>query len=933
MDPSRWGEVKEILNAVLELPAAQRSSYLDSVAKRDPALRQEVQSLLAADEDARSSFLRCPPALQLAKGTRLGEYEVQSMLGVGGMGEVYCARDLQLKRDVAIKVLPAFVSFDADRLRRFEQEATAVAALNHPNILSIYQLGKHQGAPYMVTELLEGETLRELVRRGPMAVRQVLDYAVQIAQGLAAAHERGIVHRDLKPDNVFVTRDGRVKILDFGLAKVVWHEMTAATEATLPCVTEPGVVMGTVGYMSPEQVQARPADHRSDIFSFGTILYEMLTGKRAFQKPTSAETMAAILNEDPQPVAGSQLAAPAAVDWLISVCLAKDPEDRWRDAHDLRLELEWIRTAELQPTANLWGRSDETDSPSVHASLLPPEGSAFLFTGPNAGPVVVSPDGRRVAFTARYSDSTRLFVRRLDSPFAEPLSGTEGAIFPFWSPDGRSVGFFADGNMRRIEAAGGPTQTLCAAPAGRGGSWNRAGMIVFTPTPTDPIFCVPATGGVPHPVTTLDPAHTTTHRWPCFLPDGRHFLYFGGHPLLDGGIYVGCLDRDEHKLILQGYLNAAYAPPHFLLFVRAGTLVARRFDPERLETISDDFPVAEHVMEDPFVQRALFSVSETGILAYHYGTVAEHPRLIWFSRNSKQTSPLRDPAIYVWHRLSPDGRKLAGTDRLGGGSNIWILDLARGVRTRLTFDPSTNLRPIWSPDGSRIVFSSNRKGSFHIYQKASNGAGAEELLLDSGADEQAESWSPDGKYLAFLRREPRQPGAAGIWVLPVAARKAPFPLIEGEFDKRFPAFSPDGRWVAYASSESGRFEIYVVPFPGAKGKWQVSSSGGTFPRWRGDGKELFYLGPDNRIRATEISARGSSVRVGSMQVLFRVQTVPTPISPFDVTPDGRRFLINAMPAIKGHSEPATILINWAKRLKADALQGLERFAKQTKPSR
>jgi serine/threonine protein kinase len=913
MDPSRWEEVKEILNAVLELPAPRRSSYLDAVARKDPALRQEVQSLLAADEEVRSSFLQSPPSLQLAKGTRLGEYEVQSMLGAGGMGEVYRARDLQLKRDVAIKVLPAFLSSDPDRLRRFEQEATAVAALSHPSILSVFQLGRYQGAPYMVTELLEGETLREHIRRGPMGVRQALEYAVQIALGLAAAHERGIVHRDLKPENLFITRDGRVKILDFGLAKVMPATTPAATATHLPCVTQPGVVIGTAGYMSPEQVQAQATDHRSDIFSFGAILYEMLTGKRAFEKATPVETMAAILNEDSPSLSSPQLAAPPALDWLVRACLTKDQEGRWRDAHDLRLELERIRDFELQSAGNLKGRGQESDAPSIHASLLPPEGCSFLFTGPHAGPVAVSPDGRKVAFTARREDTNLLFVRSIDSAAAEPLSGTEGAIFPFWSPDSRSLGFFSDGYLRRIEATGGPPHSLWPAPAGRGGSWNREGTIIFTPTPTDPIYCIPAAGGTPHPVTTLDPVRITTHRWPCFLPDGRHFLYFGGHPVLSGGVYVGCLDGNKHKPILQGYLNVAYAPTGFLLFVRDGNLVARRFDTQALEITGDDFFIADEVIVDPFVQHAHFSVSENGVLVFHRGGVAEHPRLTWFHRNGKPGAAVDESSTYVWHRLSPDGRKLAGTDRLGGGSNVWILDLARQVRTRLTFDFSTYLRPTWSPDGSQIVFSSNKKGTFHIYQKASSGAGSEELLLDTGGDDQAEAWSPDGKYLAFLRRAPAQSGA-DIWIAPSNARRKPFPLIEGEFDKRFPTFSPDGRWLAYASSESGRFEVHVTPFPGAKSKWQVSSSGGTFPRWRGDGKELFYLGPDQRIRATEITARGSSARIGSTQVLFRVQTVPIPISPFDVTADGRRFLINAMPTSQDHSGPATILTNWMKKL-------------------
>jgi eukaryotic-like serine/threonine-protein kinase len=378
-----------------------------------------------------------------------------------------------------------------------------------------------------------------------------------------------------------------------------------------------------------------------------------------------------------------------ALDWLVRACLAQDPENRWRDAHDLSLELERIQDSDLQSGASPQGRARESNFLSVHATLLPPEECLFLFTGPHAGRVAISPDGHKVAFTAGGKDTNLLFVRRTDSSTAEPLSGTEGAIFSFWSPDSRTLGFIADGYLRRIEAAGGPPQSLWPAPAGRGGGWNRQGTIIFTPTPTDPIYRIPAAGGTPHPVTTLDPARITTHRWPYFLPDGRHFLYFGGHPLLNGGIYVGCLDGSEQKPILQGYLNAAYAPPGFLLFVRDGNLVARRFDLTQLEITGDDFPIADGVMVDPFVQRAHFSVSENGILVFHRGRIAEHPRLMWFHRKGEQGDLLRDSSVYVSHKLSPDGRRLAVTDRLGGGSNIWILDLVRHAKTRLTFDFST----------------------------------------------------------------------------------------------------------------------------------------------------------------------------------------------------------------------------------------------------
>jgi len=838
------------------------------------------------------------------------------------MGEVYRARDTRLERNVAVKVLPLHLSSSAQLKQRFEAEAKVVSQLAHSHICSLYDIGSHSGVDYLVMEYLEGETLADRLMKGPIPLNQILEYAIHIADALDNAHRHGVVHRDLKPGNVMLTKAG-AKLMDFGLAKLRLEGPFADATVDQKSLTAEGTIIGTLQYMAPEQLEGMEADSLSDLFAFGAVLYEMLAGKPAFNGKSKASLIAAILSSEPPAISSLQTVSPRALDRIIRACLAKDREKRWRDAYDLKFQLEWIRDKWAQAAPILERRPgtsvvrvSESEVQALRAHVLPPEKSAFLLTGPNAGPVVASPDGRRLAFTARHMERTLLFVRPIDSLAAQPLTGTEGASFPFWSPDSRSLGFFADGNLRRIEVSGGPPQTLCDAPTGRGGSWNRDGTIIFTPTTTDPIYCILASGGSRHQVTTLDPAHMTTHRWPYFLPDGRHFLYVGGHPLTSGGIYVGCLDGHEQKLILSNYSNAIYAPPGFLLFVRDGTLLARRFDAEQLTAQGDDFPVAEQVMVDAWVQRAIFSVSENGVLVYQRGAVMTGPRLIWFNRSGKQGSAMRDSASYVCHCLSPDGRKLVLADRLGGGGTIWILDLRRGIKTRLTFDPFTNVFPFWSPDGKRIVFSSDRKGLFHIYQKASNGVGEEELLLDSGADERAESWSPDGAYLAYLRRDPDRQKAANIWALPLSARRKPFPVIESEFDKCFPSFSPDGRWIAYASNESGRFEIYVAPFPNPKSRWQISTSGGTFPRWKGDGKELFYLGPDNRLRATSITAQGSRLDVGSSRVLFSVQAVPPPASPFDMTADGKRFLINTMPATLSDSEPITLSVNWSAQLKS-----------------
>ena len=901
--------------------------------------------------------------MTVGMGAQLGPFEVLAPLGSGGMGEVYRARDSRLGREVAIKVFPAAFSADEDRLRRFEQEARAAGMLNHPNILTIYDIGTHDGYPYIVAELLDGEELRVQMNRGPLPVRQALDYAQQITLGLAAAHEKGITHRDLKPENLYVTADGRVKILDFGLAKLKRQPVHGGVNSETPTAlvsptTNPGTVIGTVGYMSPEQVLGEEADHRADIFAFGLILYEMLAGRPAFEGASAVAVMSAILRDEPPELVESNDKIPPQLDRLVRRCLEKRPERRFHSAHDLGLALEvlsatsgsrleaqsaalsgaaktqaeargprlpnrkrlvWIAITALLLLAALpfviaYIQRAPLTTRAVRSFILPPEKSIFNFVGLNAGPVTVSPDGRRLAFVASASEGRNLlWVRPLDALSAQQLAGTEGAFHPFWSPDSRFLGFFADGKLKKIDAAGGPPITLCEAPMGRGGTWNLDGVIIFAPNNTGALHRVSASGGASSEVTKLDEARgELSHRWPCFLPDGRHFLYLGRGSILSEGetaaICVASLDSQGSKLLLRANSNTAYTQGH-LLYLREGALLAQPFDAKRLETTGDAFPIAEQIQHIPALGRGVFSVSENGVLAYQTGSATGNLQLTWFDRSGKPLGVLDDPAPNANPKLSPDGKRLAVviTDPQTGHPDIWLYELARGIKTRFTFDPAGEREPIWSPDGSRIVFTSNRKGHFDLYQKSANGAGSEELLLESNFDKAPSSFSPDGRFLLYSAVDPKT--KADLWVLPLGGDRKPFPFLQTEFTESFGQFSPDGRWIAYRSDESRGGEIYVAPFPGPGGQRQVSTAGGRQPRWRGNGKELFYLSPDDKMMAAEVNGQGATLEVGAVRPLFEARQSVTGGFLYDVTGDGQRFLINAAVEQKA-SSPIILVQNW-----------------------
>ena len=903
--------------------------------------------------------------MSVAAGVRLGAYEIVSLIGSGGMGEVYRARDPRLGRDVAIKVLPAAFSGDPDRLHRFEQEARAAAALNHPNIIAVYDIGTHERAPYIVSELLEGQSLRERLRAphgteesagGAVPVRKAIDYAVQAANGLAAAHEKGIVHRDLKPENLFITSDGRMKILDFGLAKLTQTEAAAAgiglSTVTSPD-TQPGVVMGTFGYMSPEQVRGASVDHRSDIFAFGTILYEVLAGRHAFRGESVADTMSAILREDPADLPVVERHLPPALARIVDRCLEKNPAARFQSTKDLAFALESLsaHTGAVEPLATatappksptrvawtvaavsslvaltaiaaavtMFVTRRPPDERPTRFSIEAPRGWAYSdLTNSlvSTAPLAVSPDGWWIAFVVSKGEQRMLYIRARDTLVAQLLPGTEGVSNPFWSPDSRYIGFFATEKLKKIDVTGGLPVELCSVTNGVGGAWGAGGVILFAPGPRTPLQKVSSSGGLPTEATTFRPGEIS-HSRPSFLPDGRHFLY---RVLTDSGsaMHVGTLDSADRVQVLEtASPNVRYASGH-LLFMRDRTLMAQPFDVGALKTHGDPVPVAQQIRTSGAQQYAVFSASDNGVLAYQQGSASAVASLVWFDRKGTQLATVSERGRYADLRLSPDGTRAAVSqfDAEGNTRDIWIVDLARGVRTRFTSESTDDAAPVWSPDGSKIAFSSRRKPVFDMFVRPVRGAGDEQLLLESSRSKIPVAWSPDGRVLMYAGTlETPSSAQLDLFLLPVSGQQPPTQFMPTPFTEVLADISPDGRWVAYTSTETGRSEVYVAPFAGGA-KVLVSSNGGTQPRWRRDGKELFYLTSDERrLLAAAVNGEGSTFTVDSVEALFEMRTGGARTA-FDPSPDGKRILAITMPAdTEVQSDPITVMLNWPAALK------------------
>ena len=878
-------------------------------------------------------------------------YRIVSKLGAGGMGEVWRAEDTKLGRQVALKVLPVEFAEDDDRLARFEREAKVLASLNHPNIAHLYGLesiasgtdaDSDAGAiTFLAMELVEGEDLSERIKRGPIPVDEAIPIALQIAQALEAAHQQGIVHRDLKPANIKLTSDGTVKVLDFGLAKAWEAESTDHSLSLSPTMTQhataAGIILGTAGYMAPEQAAGQGTDTRADVWSFGVVLWEMLTGSKLFDGETVSHVLAAVLTAEPDLASLPDETPPKIVD-LIARCLRKKPKMRVQAIGDVRIALEEYLADPKGSVEPIPAPITETpDSPAwkrslpwlvagallvalaaaillrpapeplvVKATIPPPEGMQFDLRPASPGPAVVSPDGSKIAFTALDENGrTRVFIRRLDAGKAHALSGTEGAQYPFWAPDSRWLGFFTqpDDVLRKIDTNGGPPITLCPASNGKGGSWSPDGVIVFSGDASSGLSRVPVSGGEPVELTVRDTDRHNSHRFPWFLPDGRHFLFVGrGVAGEESTIMVGSLDGGDPVPLMNNESQAIYASGH-IMFVRDQTLMAQEFDPDSLTMTGEAFPVAEDVLVVPGASLAVFGASANGVLTFQTGSAIAETTLEWRDRSGRSEGSLGDAALYRLARISPDeGHVMVQVvDVESGTQDLWVYEVDRGIRTRFTFDPLADVSPVWSPDGETVYFSSNRGGKFDIYRKPLSGVGEAELVAEFEGNAFPSSVSPDHRLLA-VGTDGADTGDIQIVDLEQGGEARVFR--QTEFNEGGAVISPDGRWAAYHSDEGGDFAVFVTTFPKESRKWQVSTAQGVYPEWRDDGREIVYTDYNGMLHAVKVDGSGTTFKVGESETLFAIEPPDQGGSFFSLSTDAERILV-----IPGVTQQANTLLN------------------------
>ena len=885
--------------------------------------------------------------MPITSGTRLGSYEIVTQIGAGGMGEVYEARDTKLGRNVAIKVLPAAFVNDPDRLSRFQREARMLAALNHSNIATIHGLEHSDGAHFLIMELVSGETLAERIKReGAVPIKEALKIAVQIAEALEAAHEKGIIHRDLKPANVKVTTEGTLKVLDFGLAKAFAGDAGDSNPSQSPTLsavaTMQGVLLGTAAYMSPEQARGKAVDKRTDIWAFGCVLYELLTGKQAFHGEGTTDILAAVVRAEPD-WSKLPLSTPAQIRTLLKRCLQKEKRLRMQSAGDARIEIEEALTAPTIVVATstrrlsswrqavalalgalaflgiggiaVWNLKPSSPLPVIRTVINLPAGQQLA--GLENGPAVaLSPDGSHLAYVARLGDTQQLYLRAMDSLEAKSVPGTEGAVSPFFSPDGQWVGFFAGGKLKKVSVSGGAALALGDAAIPLGASWGSQGKIAFAPTTVGVLLQVPDAGGAQQALTSFEKAEVS-QRWPEFLPDGKEVLFATGPSgvnFTNAQVAVRSLVTNERRNLIQGATQPRYARSGHLVYAQGGNLMAVPFDSQLLAVTGTAVPVVEGVLQSPFNGAAQYNLSTTGSLVYVTGGIQSAlGRLVWVSREGAEQTLAAPVRAYQFPRLSPDGHRV-GVGITEQESQIWVFDLARQTLTRLTFEGKVNNRLAWTPDGKRVAFQSNKEGPSNVFWQLADGSGGLERLTTSEYLQAPSSWSSDGQLLAFIEIDPAT--GQDIWVLRLNDHKAQ-PFLQTQFNESSPRFSPDGRWLAYNSDESGRYEVYVQPYPGPGGKWQISTEGGTEPVWNPNGRELFYRS-SNKMMAVDISTQ-PNFAAGTPRMLFegRYELASVPTDNYDVPHDGQRFLMikPAEPTSSSSLTQIVVVQNWFEELK------------------